>query len=83
MSPSARIAACTAGRAATRATKAAMLGHLVNPIPVGGLLRDTELPNPGGFNIPPASVPAGTRPTDGGRLFPPPGGGIVTGDPRK
>ena len=53
------------------------------PIPIGGPLRDNELPNPGGFNIPPAFVPAGLRPTDGGKLFPPPGGGIVTGDPRK
>jgi hypothetical protein len=44
--------------------------------------RDDELPSPG-YTIPPTVVPATPRSTDGGKLFPPLGGGIVTGDPKK
>ena len=55
-----------------------------NPIPIGGPSRDDQLPPPGGFNIPSPGVPlAPMRSTEGTKLFPPLGSGIVTGDPRK
>ena len=55
-----------------------------NPITISGPSRDDQLPPPGGFNIPSPGVPrAPMRSTDGTKMFPPLGGGIVTGDPRK
>ena len=56
-----------------------------NPITIGPPpTRDDQLPPPGSFNtIPPTSVPAIPRATEGTKLFPPLVGGIVTGDPKK
>ncbi len=56
-----------------------------NPIIIGPPpTRDDQLPPPGEFNtIPPTAVPATPRATNGTKLFPPLGGGNVTGDTKK